>query len=206
MLTTQQVPRGRPRAFDIEAAIQAAMHVFWRDGFDAASVAVLTDAMEINAPSFYAAFGSKEGLFCRVLERYHAPFVSMATALMDAPLGTGEAFERLIRRVAKSHCGSGSLGGCLIVTSGVMVFREDSEVGKKLATLVANNRRLFEARLKKGQRMADVPNRFSPREVADYVNGLLHAMASVGRISQSRPAVRAIAKLGIETLRRTLGE
>jgi AcrR family transcriptional regulator len=202
MNNTQKPARGRPREFDISIALQKAMQVFWREGYDAASISILTEAMDINAPSFYSAFGSKENLFCRVLDAYHAPFVVMATELMSAPQGTLESFQQLLTSSSKSQCGMETVDGCLIVTSGVMVFRQDSEIGKKLAELVEINRRMFVARLKKGQRDGDVSPSVNARQIADYVNGLLHAMASVGRISQSRPAVQAIANVGIETLRR----
>ncbi|MGH7005174.1 MAG: TetR/AcrR family transcriptional regulator, partial [Alphaproteobacteria bacterium] len=63
-------PRGRPRAFDCDAALESAMRVFWEKGYDGASMADLTGAMRINAPSLYAAFGSKAGLFQAAVELY----------------------------------------------------------------------------------------------------------------------------------------
>src|SRR5688500_20409695 len=65
-------PRGRPRSFDREAALDAAMEVFWRKGYEASSISDLTDAMGINPPSLYAAFGDKERLFMAAIERYSA--------------------------------------------------------------------------------------------------------------------------------------
>src|SRR6201988_4589753 len=66
---------GRPRAFDPDAALERAMHVFWAKGYEGASLSSLTRAMRINRPSLYAAFGNKEELFSKVLDRY-----------MDGPL------------------------------------------------------------------------------------------------------------------------
>src|SRR5258706_12321421 len=63
-------PRGRPRSFDREAALASAMEVFWQKGFEGASVAELCDAMELNPPSLYSAFGDKEKLFVEAAERY----------------------------------------------------------------------------------------------------------------------------------------
>lgn len=62
--------RGRPRAFDRDTALQRAMDVFWVRGYEGASLAALTEAMEIRPPSLYAAFGSKEGLFREALAHY----------------------------------------------------------------------------------------------------------------------------------------
>src|SRR5256885_11333451 len=63
-------PRGRPREFDREAALEQAIDVFWRHGYEATSVSDLTAAMGINPPSLYAAFGDKEKLFLEAVERY----------------------------------------------------------------------------------------------------------------------------------------
>src|ERR1700674_5103645 len=65
-------PRGRPRSFDREAALERAMEVFWRQGFEGSSLHDLTEAMGINPPSLYAAFGDKEHLFLEAVERYQA--------------------------------------------------------------------------------------------------------------------------------------
>src|ERR1700686_3570454 len=61
---------GRPRAFDADVAPERAMHVFWAKGYEGASLSDLTRAMRINRPSLYAAFGNKEQLFRKVLDRY----------------------------------------------------------------------------------------------------------------------------------------
>src|SRR6185369_14964182 len=63
-------PRGRPRAFDREAALAAAMEVFWAKGFESTTISDLTQAMGINPPSLYSAFGDKEKLFLEAMERY----------------------------------------------------------------------------------------------------------------------------------------
>ena len=67
---TAAAPRGRPRAFDPDVALDRAMHVFWAKGYEGASLSDLTRAMRINRPSLYAAFGNKEQLFRKVLDRY----------------------------------------------------------------------------------------------------------------------------------------
>lgn len=61
---------GRPRIFDVSKALDAALRLFWRHGYEGTSLADLTEAMHINRPSLYAAFGSKEGLFRRAVESY----------------------------------------------------------------------------------------------------------------------------------------
>src|SRR5438128_6606080 len=76
---------GRPRGFDMTKALDSAMEVFWRKGYEGASVADLTEAMGINSPSLYAAFGSKEGLFRAVLERYDQRRKGFMEKVLAAP-------------------------------------------------------------------------------------------------------------------------
>jgi AcrR family transcriptional regulator len=84
-METTLSPLGRPRAFDIDRALDQAMHLFWRKGFLGTSLSDLTEAMGINRPSLYAAFGNKEALFRRTVERYfQGPAAYLQEALRDA--------------------------------------------------------------------------------------------------------------------------
>src|SRR5246127_1542572 len=81
--TTAQ--RGRPRAFETDVALDRAMHVFWAKGYEGASLSNLTRAMRINRPSLYAAFGNKEQLFRKVLDRYMDGPVAFFRKALAAP-------------------------------------------------------------------------------------------------------------------------
>ena len=77
---------GRPRAFDIDQALDRALDVFWRKGYEGATLCDLTAAMGINPPSLYAAFGNKEGLFRKALDRYWRNCRHrLRTKALDAP-------------------------------------------------------------------------------------------------------------------------
>ncbi|WP_262338598.1 TetR/AcrR family transcriptional regulator, partial [Bordetella pertussis] len=78
--------RGRPRSFERTEALRQAMEVFWSKGYEGASLADLTSAMGINAPSLYAAFGSKEALFREAVQRYaDTEGARTRRALLEAP-------------------------------------------------------------------------------------------------------------------------
>src|SRR3954466_15006944 len=105
---------GRPRAFDERKALDAALKVFWRQGYEGASLPELTEAMGINRPSLYAAFGNKEALFRRAIERYvEGPAAHFREALREP---TARAVvERLLRGTVDSLTDSRNPPGCFLV-------------------------------------------------------------------------------------------
>ncbi len=111
---------GRPRGFCVEDALDRAMTIFWRNGYAGASMSELTAAMGINSPSLYACFGSKEGLFRAVLERYDERRKSFMEYVMAAP-DVGQMAERFLHGVADFAADTSGQNppGCLLLQSGL---------------------------------------------------------------------------------------
>lgn len=107
---------GRPRTFDREKAIEDAMYLFWQHGYESTSLAQLKAGIRhgISAPSFYAAFGSKEALFQECVQRYLATFGQVTNALWDNTLSAREALEVTLRSSAKMQCEPGHPSGCMV--------------------------------------------------------------------------------------------
>jgi len=115
MTTHKARVRGRPRRFDPEAAIETAQQLFHRDGYDAVSVSDVTAALGINPPSFYAAFGSKSGLYARVLERYHATSAIPLAVLLRDDRPVGASLAALLEEAARHYARDPAVTGCLVV-------------------------------------------------------------------------------------------
>lgn len=113
--------RGRPRSFDRDAALTSAMHLFWEQGYESTSLAQLKASMGtgISAPSFYAAFGSKEALYKEALERYLDVYGHQTRSLHDPAIPPREAVWLALDRSAKIQCEAGHPKGCM-VTLGIM--------------------------------------------------------------------------------------
>ena len=117
--------RGRPRTFDADKALDAAMHVFWRKGYEGTSLSDLTTAMEISRPSLYAAFGDKEALFRQVLDRYAAGPASYLKAALNAPTAYG-CVELLLMGAVDLLTALGHPSLCLIA-QGTLVCGEETD-------------------------------------------------------------------------------
>ena len=107
--------RGRPRNFDPDTALDRALEVFWRHGFQAASLADLTAAMGLSKPSLYAAFGDKETLYLKALERYVAIQIAQHIAIFDTEPDVRQALENFLRAMATLLTDPTLPCGCLIV-------------------------------------------------------------------------------------------
>src|ERR1700749_3660752 len=120
-------PRGRPRAFDRDEALDRAMHLFWRRGYEATSVSDLTEAMGITPPSLYAAFGDKKRLFLETVDRYQSGPGSFAQAAFTDP--TAERPMRLLMLdTIDSFFEPGNPKGCMVVLAATNCTSDSSDI------------------------------------------------------------------------------
>ncbi|KOP66372.1 TetR family transcriptional regulator [Bacillus sp. FJAT-18019] len=124
------MPRtGRPRAFNRDEAVAAAMHLFWEHGFESTSLAQLRAAMgNISAASFYAAFESKEALFHEVVDQYISSYGQVSESFRDASIPSKEAIEQGLRRSARMQTEKSHPLGCLLVLSAVTCSPEQNHI------------------------------------------------------------------------------
>jgi AcrR family transcriptional regulator len=108
------VSLGRPRSFDVDEALDQALNVFWRKGFEGTSLPDLTTAMGINRPSLYAAFGNKESLFRKAVERYEENTARRIHEALDEP-DVRVAVETMLRRNIEAITDSRNPPGCFMV-------------------------------------------------------------------------------------------
>src|SRR5262245_60325843 len=138
---------GRPRSFDRDQALERAMHLFWRQGYEATSVSDLTRAMGINPPSLYAAFGDKEQLYLEALGRYQQwRGESMAKWFGEEPTAEA-AVRRLLTEAARELARSDVPRGSMLVFSAMQCSSDSLQA--KLAERRAHMRTLLKARIKR---------------------------------------------------------
>jgi TetR/AcrR family transcriptional repressor for divergent bdcA len=113
MTTNNARPRGRPRRFNPEEGVAIAQRLFHARGYDAVSVADLTEALGINPPSFYAAFGSKAGLYARVLDRYSCAGAIPLSEILRPNRPVAECLAALLEAAARNYAADPAAAGCL---------------------------------------------------------------------------------------------
>ncbi len=191
--TTQGQP-GRPRAFDPDAALERAMHVFWAKGYEGASLSNLTRAMRINRPSLYAAFGNKEELFRKVLDRYvDGPLAYFGKAL-TAP-NARDVIEQIFFGAARMASDPRLPAGCLMVQGALACG--DASVRKETAGRRATSEVALRRRLQRAKREGDLPKNADPAELARYVMTVLQGMAVQGADGASPDQLRRVAQIAL---------
>ena len=186
---------GRPRSFCKDDALDKAMTVFWRQGYEGASMADLTKAMGINPPSLYACFGSKEGLFQAVLEHYEERRAAFMEGVLAAPTAAEVAETYLVGVAAFAADTSGrNPPGCLMVQGGLSCG--DNIIPDTLARHRAEKEAMLRARFEEARTSGDLPAGCDPAALARYLmvmaNGIC-VQAAAGATQEELREVAAIA-------------
>ncbi|MBA4806960.1 TetR/AcrR family transcriptional regulator [Brevundimonas sp.] len=142
--------RGRPRSFDRDQALQKAMELFWARGYAGASVAELTQAMGIAAPSLYAAFGGKADLYREAMDRYIATSGGRVWAQLEQPTARGSV-EAVLREAARVMTQPGQPAGCMASLSAAQPDDLGAELCAEMAARRGAGLTTFLERLKRGQ-------------------------------------------------------
>jgi AcrR family transcriptional regulator len=188
---------GRPRGFDTEKVLEEAMEVFWRRGYEGATVAELTSAMGINPPSLYAAFGSKEGLLKAALDRYtqrHTEFMSEALAAPTAR----EAVERMLLRIADLQTDPNNPPGCLLVAGGLACGAGSENVPFELAARRAQKEQQLRERFIRAQDEGDLAADDDPTALAKFVSAVIAGMGVFATSGSDREELRHIAMVAVK--------
>ncbi|WP_035846495.1 TetR/AcrR family transcriptional regulator [Kitasatospora azatica] len=189
---TSTPTRGRPRSFDREAALAAAMLLFWEKGYEAASIADLTEAMGIRPPSLYAAFGDKRALFDEVVARYGQTYGAFgARALAEEPT-VRAGIARLLREAAAEYTAPGRPHGCLVVSAAANCGSPD--VREALLVLRKANLEDFEQRIAAAVARGEEPAATDPRALARFTAAVVQGMSQQARDGASREELELIAQ------------
>jgi len=193
METQTQTARGRPREFDPEQALSAALTVFWRRGYEGASMAELTEAMGITKPSLYACFGNKESLFRKALDLYERDKLCYIRSALDEPTAKG-VVERLLRGSLAIQTGATDPHGCLGVISAVACATQAESIRDEVIARRASSDAALVARLERARQEGDFPETIEPQALATYLTAVMQGMAVHASAGMSRELLEQLVE------------
>lgn len=168
---------GRPRQFDIDVAVETALHLFIEKGYEGASFADLVKAMGISPPSFYAAFGSKEALFRRVLERYVVSARAATREAVAQPTAR-DVVQHLLTSLAEAATRHPTARGCLLVQSALVSSDNAAHVRDELRLEREANNATLVARFRKAKELGDTTLPGPPEAMARLTTMVLNGVAT----------------------------
>jgi AcrR family transcriptional regulator len=195
--STERRTRGRPRGFDSSRALDQALEVFWRLGYEGASIADLTEAMGITAPSLYAAFGCKAELYRRVLEHYQARQGGSPPRALTEASTARTGVERLLREAAREFSSPKHPPGCMISTAVLTCAEENQPVAEHVASLRAGTQAALRAHIEQGIARGELPAGTDAAALARYFGALIQGMSVQALDGASQAELRAIGEIAM---------
>ncbi len=195
--------KGRPRGFDRSETLDLALMAFWRNGYEATSMADLVSAMGINSPSIYAAYGSKEELFCEAVQRYRthhaAEVLNALNGASDAASGIAAMFEAAIQLFTRS----GYPRGCFIVVAAGGNAPATAEVQTELARMRLERSNDVAARIERDLAEERLPPQYPTRVLADMYVAILQGISVAARDGMYRSRLSGLYKPALTLLKQT---
>ena len=192
------MPKGRPREFDIEKALDRALKVFWRKGYEGATLADLTRAMGINRPSLYAAFGSKEALFRKALDRYAEGPAAFSSEALEEPTARAVA-ERLLSGAIDLLTAPRNPQGCLMVQGALACGEAAESVRRELVSRRAAVETAVRQRLERARADGDLRADEDPADLARYMVTVIRGMAVQAASGTGREELRRVAQMALRS-------
>jgi len=181
--------RGRPREFDVEDALAAALRVFWTKGYEGASLTDLTEAMAITRPSLYAAFGNKESLFKQALDLYETEKLAYVKGALAAPTARGVAERMLAGTIDNitSEC-----RGCLGVIASVNCSNEASPIRDDVRARAQSSRCAIIERMQRAIDEGDFTIPVDAEAITNYLMAVLQGISVQAGAGASKEQLRKV--------------
>jgi AcrR family transcriptional regulator len=188
---------GRPRSFDRDDALDDAITVFWEHGYDTTSMAMLTTALGIGAPSIYAAFGDKRALFLQAVDRYLATYAAFTVRALAEEPHARDAVERLLREAAAAYTRPDRPHGCLLTTAATNCSPQSADIATRLRELRAQGARALTDKITDAARTGELPAHTNAHTLATFYGAVLKGMSAQARDGAARTDLEQIAETAL---------
>ena len=182
------------KQFDTEQALERAMTLFWRKGYESTSIQDLVDALGVQRGSLYATFGSKRGLFLESLRRYDATHRDTFTTELGARRTGREAILAAFDAVYSTTLKDGSRDGCLLVNTALELSAHDEEIAGVVGDALTRVEEFFRSALRRGQAEGNIAKDVDATSTARALLGLFVSLRVFARSRPERPLFRSIVR------------
>lgn len=188
---------GRPRGFDENAALDAAIRVFWEQGYEGATLAELTAAMKINRSSMFAAFGNKEALFKKAFERYVSTHLGHIWEALQKPT-IRECLEHALRGTVDFLSTPGNPNGCLSVHGALATGPEGDPVKQWLIQGRKQGEAMVKRRFEQAKEAGELPADIDPGAYARYLETLIQGLGVQGASGATKAEMNKMVDLALK--------
>lgn len=192
--------RGRPREFDIDAALDRAILYFREHGYHGVSIADLCGALQLSAGSIYKAFRNKHELFAAVLDRYLTLRGARVAEIAHGVESGREKLRRLLTFYAESSHAAEGRCGCLVIVGAVELASTDAAIAAKVAAALRRNEQRLRDIIRQGQQDGSVAQDLDAATTARLMLALVQGMRVLGKTGQERDAMLAVVATAMKLL------
>jgi AcrR family transcriptional regulator len=190
-------PRGRPLAFNQDEALDKALKVFWARGYEGTSMAELTEALGINKPSIYAAFGNKEELFRKALARYITGPVAFVGEAMKEPTAR-QAIEKFLLLAVDFFSDKSTPNGCMVVQAALTGGQGSSAIQQELIGYRKSIESSFSQRFDLAKEQGDLPQHVNTKQLAKYIATIHQGMSVQATSGAKGEELKAIVEMALK--------
>lgn len=188
----------RPRTFDPDDVLDIARDIFWRKGFRGTSLDDITAESGLTKPSLYAAFGDKNALFLKVLDRYHARIIARAEKALQQGPSAREAIQTWLETFLPYCSGSKGTRGCLSINTAAEGLADQAAVTASMARYNGRLEDLLRRRLEASRN--EFPKDFNPKAATYFIMAMYHGLMVMARQAPNAADVRAAIRSTIASL------
>ena len=192
-------PRGRPSTFDYENVLEKALIVFWSRGYEGASMSELTEAMGINRPSMYAAYGNKEQLFSKALAKYMASQVAYVADALGKSTAR-EVVESFLTKSAEFLTDETKPRGCMIAIGSLFSGEGCDKIKQELISYRQGYERALRERFEIAKAQHELLNNVSPATLAKYIAIVHQGMSVQAASGATKEELLAVVNLSLKNL------
>ena len=192
---------GRPLAYDPDAALNAAMQVFWSQGYEATTLQDLLKAMGLSKSSFYQTFGGKKELFLRCISRYREKISQGLADLLESSDSGRSFIERmLLNSAAEARRASDARRGCLLMNTATECAQKDSDIAERVASGFEGLRVILCQAVRQGQAEGEITQELEAEALASYLISSLGGIKTVVKGGADEQRVRDIVTVTLRAL------